>query len=173
MFTLKPKYDWSKDISSKHVSPKHFRYFIVHIKCRFPTHFIYGLIYAVAWYLHTFFTPQLWNGAGNYCNSCTLVLWFGASFQARRRRRATQRLRTRRHSRFLRYKIFRFRQAQQYIAPVGLSFSCSTRTCGVVCPRTVWALASSSPHSSAILNVCGLIMIEKNYLTRLFQSCSE
>lgn len=84
-----------------------------------------------------------------------------------------QRLRTRRHSRSLRYKLFRFRQAQQDITPVGLSFSCCTRTCGVMCPRTVWALASSSPHSSTILNVCGLIMIEKNYLTRLFQSCSE
>lgn len=43
-----------------------------------------------------------------------------------------QRLTTRRHLRFLRYKIFRFRQAQQYIALVGLSFSCSTPTCGVV-----------------------------------------
>ena len=71
-----------------------------------------------------------------------------------------QRLTWRRHLRFLRFtEIFRFRQAQQFIALVGLSFCYFTGTCRVLLPRTVWALASS-PHQSAILNVYGLIMIE-------------
>ena len=70
-----------------------------------------------------------------------------------------QRLTWRRHLRFLRYKIFRFREAQLFIALVRLSLCCLTRTCGVLRPRTVWALASSS-HPSVILKVFGLIMIE-------------
>ena len=69
-----------------------------------------------------------------------------------------QRLTWRRHLRFPRFtEIFRFRQAQQFIALVGLSFCYFTGTCGI--PRTTWALASS-PHQSAILNMYGLIMIE-------------
>ena len=66
---------------------------------------------------------------------------------------------TRRHLHFVRCKTFRFRQAQQFIAFVELSFLCFIRASGVLRPCTVWALASS-PHPSAILNVFGLIMIE-------------
>ena len=61
-----------------------------------------------------------------------------------------QRLTRRRHLCFLRYKIFCFRQAQQFIALVGLIFCCFTRTCEILRPRT-WALAFF-PHPSAILN---------------------
>ena len=70
-----------------------------------------------------------------------------------------QRLTRRRHLRFFRYKIFHFRQAQQFIALVALSFCCFTRTCGALCPRSIWAL-TSSPHPSAVLTVFGLIMID-------------
>ena len=88
------------------------------------------------------------------------ILWFTVSFQALRRRRAMQRLTRREYLRFLRHKTFRFRQAQRFsIALVLLSFCYFTRTCGVLRPRTIWALASS-PHPSAILNVFGLIMVE-------------
>ena len=64
-----------------------------------------------------------------------------------------------RHFGVLRFKIFCFRQAEQFMALVGLSFCYFTWTCGVLCPRAIWALASSL-YSSAILNVFGVSMIE-------------
>ena len=72
-----------------------------------------------------------------------------------------QRLTSRRRLRLPRHKISRFRQAQQFVALrlVGLSFCYYTRNCTVLRPRITWAYASC-PHSSAILNVFGLIMIE-------------
>ena len=83
--------------------------------------------------------------------------WFCVNFQALRKGRALpgalQRLTRRRHMHFLRDKIFRFRQAQQFIALVGLSFCYFKRTCRV-------KALTSSPHPSTILNVFSLIMIE-------------
>ena len=73
--------------------------------------------------------------------------------------RAMQSLTRRWRLRFLRYKIIRSHQGQQLTALDGMSFSYFTRTCGLLQPRTIWALASS-PHPSAILNVFGLIVIE-------------
>ena len=92
-----------------------------------------------------------------------LILWTSVNFQALRRRRATQRLARTRHLRFRQYKIFHFRQAQQFIALRldGLRFCYFTRTCGVLRSRTIWTLASSA-HPSDIWNVFGLIMIETN-----------
>ena len=87
------------------------------------------------------------------------ILWFSVNFKALRGRRAMQRLTRRWHLRFLRYKMFRFRQAFQFIALVELSFSYFTRTCGVLRPYTIWELASSL-YPSAILNVFGLMMIK-------------
>ena len=78
--------------------------------------------------------------------TAAFIRWFSVNFQAR-------------HLRFLRYKIFRFRQAQQFIALVGLSFCYFTRTGGALRPCTILQ-ESLVAHPSAILNVFGLIMIE-------------
>ena len=78
------------------------------------------------------------------------ILWFSVNFQALWRRRAMG---------FLWYEIFCFRQAQRFIAFVGLSFCYFTRTCVALPYRTIWALAFSL-YPSAILNMFGLIMIE-------------
>ena len=58
--------------------------------------------------------------------TAAFILGFSVNFQAR-------------HLRFLRYKIFRFRQAQQFIALVGLSFCYFTRTGGALRPCTICA----------------------------------
>ena len=55
--------------------------------------------------------------------------------------------------------IFCFSQAQQFIVLFGLSFCHFTSAYGVLCPRPVWALASSL-HLSTMLNVFGLMMIK-------------
>ena len=95
---------------------------------------------------------QLQNGAGNYDNSFIHLVSVNLVALGIRRRRAWQRLTRKRHFCFLRYKIFRFRQAQQFTALVGLSFYYFTKTCRFLRPRNIWALASS-PLASAILNV--------------------
>ena len=59
------------------------------------------------------------------------ILGFSVNFQVFRRRRAMQRLTRRLHLRFLRYKIFRFRQAQQFIAFVTVVI----KFCGNVLPN--------------------------------------
>ena len=74
-----------------------------------------------------------------------------------------QHLTRRPHLRFLRYKIFRFGQAQRFRALTGLSFCYFTRICGVLRTCSIWAL-TSSPHPLAILNVLGLIIIEINII---------
>ena len=54
------------------------------------------------------------------------------------------RLTRRRNLRILRLKTFRFRQAQQFIALVGLSLCYFTRTFSVLRHRTIWARERSS-----------------------------
>ena len=95
------------------------------------------------------------NGAGNYYNSFIHLVSVNLVALGIRRRRAWQRLTRKRHFCFLRYKIFRFRQAQEFTALVGLSFYYFTKPCRFLRPRNIWAPASS-PHASALF----LIMIE-------------
>ena len=108
------------ELFTSHVSFKHVSYLV--------------LIYAVLLYLHKFLKRQLVNRMELEITVAVafFICGFNLNFQALRRRRAMHRLTRRRNLGFVRFKTFRFRQAQQFLALVGLSLCYFTRTFSVL-----------------------------------------
>ena len=96
------------ELFTSHVTFKHVSYLV--------------LVYAVLLYLHKFLKRHCCRMELDITVAVAFILCgFSLNFQALRRRRAMHRLTRRRNLRFLRFKTFRLRQAQQFIALVGLS----------------------------------------------------